>query len=399
MRKLALAGSTAIGIVIGGIAFNAVPAYAEMPVLDASVMSAVMMVKSVLDGVNSAIKDVKNYLSATGPIAQLLGDGTFGTIQQLLQGGFTQLSNYMKASVGAIEQVADASNTAMAHFQRTVREAEIRDQHTPSPTACLSLDGGTSTQAAAIQAYEVGAITATIHDQRGEADPGMPSYYGRAQGVAANAQQHMGAYRNRDEAAAGLCSLSATPNADQRASTFYQATYTGQAAVTAAKDYVIALTQPVAPAALRGDQLASTSGQEAAMERRTYNARMSLARTMLNLQLGMQAPSVPLTQTQRTYLTNMGLPAQATASWLQVLQIESERRMSDLTWNATLQSMPPASVARETASELALNNYLQFQNYKLNLMRGAIEAARLAQETEHGFMPAARMPTPSVAQN
>ena len=61
--------------------------------------------------------------------------------------------------------------------------------------------------------------------------------------------------------------------------------------------------------------------------------------------------------------------------------------------------MPPASVARETASELALTNYLLFQIFKMNLMHTTISATHLAEDTDRGFMPAVRMPTPSMAAN
>jgi hypothetical protein len=92
----------------------------------------------------------------------------------------------------------------------------------------------------------------------------------------------------------------------------------------------------------------------------------------------------------------MGLPAQTQGSWLQVLQIESERRVSDETWAANLQSMPPSSVEREIATELALNNYLQFQIYKTSLERGSLEAAHLAIDTQHDYVPASTLPTPTV---
>ena len=110
----------------------------------------------------------------------------------------------------------------------------------------------------------------------------------------------------------------------------------------------------------------------------------------------MQTPSVPLTPVQAQFLQNMGLPAQTTGSWLQVLQIEAERRISDVTWNANLQSMPPASVEREIASQMALNNYLLFQNYKMTMMNTAISATSLAAETDRTVTPTVRMPAPSI---
>jgi len=124
---------------------------------------------------------------------------------------------------------------------------------------------------------------------------------------------------------------------------------------------------------------------------------MSLAQNYVDQIIGMNSPSVPLTAQQQQYLQDMGLPAQQTGSWFQALQIEAERRISDVNWAATLQGMPPATVNREIAIELALNNYLQFQLFKTALQTGTINATQLAQTAEHDFSPTVQMPTPSIA--
>ena len=366
MKKLKLAGSTAIGIVIGAVVFNSLPAFADLPVIDPASILQETGILNVLNTINGIESDVSKY---TNEIFGALGDNTYGTVQQLLQEGFTQNANYAKAQVGAQQQITDASNMAMARFHRDMRNAQIRDEQTVSPNACTALDGGVSTQAAAVQAYDVAWTIGQIHDQRGEAGPGMPSYYGQAQGVASMANEHLSNYCDQNDVAAGLgCTLSMTPDADQQfASLFGSGTYTSQTAVNTAKDYAINLIEPVAPAALRGDQLASTQGQDAAVRRRSFNARMSLAQNYVDQIIGMNSPSVPLTAQQQQYLQDMGLPAQQTGSWFQALQIEAERRISDVNWAATLQGMPPATVNREIAIELALNNYLQFQLFKTAL--------------------------------
>ena len=396
MKRLKLVGSTAIGIVIGAVIFNSLPAFADLPVIDPASILQETGILNVLNTINSIESDVSKY---TNEIFGALGDNTYGTVQQLLQEGFTQNANYAKAQVGAQQQITDASNMAMARFHRDMRNAQIRDEQTVSPNACTALDGGVSTQAAAVQAYDVAWTIGQIHDQRGEAGPGMPSYYGQAQGVASMANEHLSNYCDQNDVAAGLgCTLSMTPDADQQfASLFGSGTYASQTAVNTAKDYAINLIEPVAPAALRGDQLASTQGQDAAVRRRSFNARMSLAQNYVDQIVGMNSPSVPLTAQQQQYLQDMGLPAQQTGSWFQALQIEAERRISDVNWAATLQGMPPATVNREIAIELALNNYLQFQLFKTALQTGTISATQLAQTAEHDFSPTVQMPTPSIA--
>jgi len=87
--------------------------------------------------------------------------------------------------------------------------------------------------------------------------------------------------------------------------------------------------------------------------RHEYNARMSLARSVLDYAIGVQAPTVPLNAQQQAQMTNEGLTPLTTGSWLQALALDANRRFSDVNWAAQLQSMPPASVEREIAHELA----------------------------------------------
>jgi hypothetical protein len=387
---------TVLGIAIGGAFLTAEPAYADLPVIDpASIIQEIKQL-NVLGTISSALNSL---LGKSGPLATLMGDNAYGTVQQLLQEGFTQQANYSKASIGAMENITDASNEAMAQYDLQLRDAQIRDEQTASPTACTDLDNGVSTQAAAIQGDAVGFTLGQIEDVRDESGPNTPSYYGQAQGVASEGAEHLNYYCDPNDVAAGLCanSTTATADADQRfSSLFGSGTYANQTAVTTAKDYAINLIEPVAPAALRGDQLNSIAGQDAAVQRRSYNARMSLAQNVIDNIIGMQSPSVPLTSQQQAFLTEIGLPQETTGSWLQVLQINAESRASDINWNAQLQSMPPAAVEREVALELALNNYLQFQIFKIDLQNAALNATNLAQTAQHDFQPAVPMPTPNI---
>lgn len=399
MKRVTLIGTTGLGFILGAVLANAEPSIAQQAVIDIAAIEQDIGIYNTLQSIGTTMTAMQN---AMNDVNKALGTGQFGDVQTLLQEGFTQNANYAKAQIGAQEQITDASNTAQARFSRDMRNAQIRDEQTASPAQCTAIDGGVSTQSAAVQAYAVGQTIAVIHDRRGEAGVGMPSHFGQAQGVASMAAEHASLYCNADDAAANLCTLSATPDADQQASSLFGGgVYADQTAVNTAKDYAINIIEPVAPAALRGDQLASINGQDAAVRRHSYNARMSLAQSVVDNTIGMQAPSVPLTAAQTQYLQSMGLPVPASGngSWLQVLQIEAERRVSDVGWHAELQNMPPAAVEREMALELALNNYLLFQTYKMNLSHTMIGATLLAEDTERNFMPTAKMPTPSIAAN
>ena len=379
---------------------------AELPVIDVnSIAQEIQSVAKetgmldVLNTISTINTDINNGITAFN---KAIGLNTYGDTNTLLRQGFTQNANYSKAQIGAMSQLTDASNTVMSQFQLGVRDAQIRDEQTPSPASCTSLDGGVGTQSAAINAFGLYQALAETHDLRGEAGPNMPSYYGTGQGVASNASNHVALYCDATDSVAGLCSngISAKPDADQQyISLFGTGNYPDQPSVVAAKDYAINLIEPAAPGALRGDQLASIAGQDAAMRRRSFNARMSLAQSFVDEEIAMQTPSVPLTATQQQFLSDMGLPAQQNGSLLQVMQIEAERRISDVNWSAQMASAPPAAVEREVANELAQLLYLSFQNYKLGLTHATISATQLAQATERDFIPTVRMPAPSMAAN
>jgi hypothetical protein len=126
---------------------------------------------------------------------------------------------------------------------------------------------------------------------------------------------------------------------------------------------------------------------------------MSLAQSVVDQEIAEQTASVPLTAVQQQYLSNTGLPAQQNGSLLQVMQIEAERRVSDVSWASWMASAPPAAVVREIATELAQTNYLLFQTYKLALQHTTISATQLAESAEHDFMPTVRMPAPALANS
>lgn len=383
MSKISIGSAAGAGVLVGGLLFAAAPAHAD---LDGAVVAAV---KAMNEAVTNAINQV--FSSITGMNTNL---------NQTLQNGFTQNANYSKAQIGAHQQITDASNTVMAAFTRNVRNRQIADEHTPNPLHCAALDNGQSVVVSAMQSSLVSAAIEGVSDPRGEAETNQPAFYGTGQALQAINQLHLSRYCSDIESQAGLCSTSQTPNADQRAaSLFGTGTYDAQTGITAANDYATNLIQPIVPAALRGDQLASVTGQDGATRRREYNARMSLAHNILDYVIAAQSPSVPLNAQQLQQMQYEGLPAITNGSWLQALSLDVDRRYSDLNWAAQLQSMPPASVEREVALELAATNYLLLQNFKLAMLTASANATHLAVETEKDFPPATQMPTPSMAAN
>ncbi|MBO1360178.1 hypothetical protein J2D73_10245 [Acetobacter sacchari] len=321
------------------------------------------------------------------------------SVSSMIRDAATQEANYAKGQVAAQGRIADAQDTAMAGFMRRQQEAGIRDEHMMNPEFCAGLDTQQTTIAAAKAARTALGAIATVAEPRGEAAKGTPSYYGRAQGVDANTNFHLRRYCSQEDVDAGLCSaVSRLPNADQRASTMFMTdTLSADGAVDAANDFSTTLIQPAAPAAIRGEQATSTMGREQMLQRRAYNARMSLARFVMAFITSLETPSVALNADQKAEMQAEGLQPLDKSSWLQAMSLEVNRRVSSVKWNASLQAMPPASVMREVATELAQANYLALQHYRLGLFQASMSATRVAQNEEARTQHASnKMPSPTI---
>ncbi|WP_291366610.1 hypothetical protein [Acetobacter sp. UBA5411] len=382
-------------MIVGASLVALLPQKAEAFIGEAAVVAAVQALQKFT---GTAIGNMTKNLTKT--LDDNLTDMTnSGSLANILSRGINQLSNYDKAGIAASERIADASNTAMAEFLRRQQDTEIRDQHMMNPEFCTTLDAQQGIIAASKAARTSTEAIAIVSDNRGEAGPGSPSYYGKAQGVGASMALHARRYCSEDDVSAGLCSsLSRLPNADQRArSLFGQDTLSADGAVDAANDYATTVIQPVAPAALRGEQLTTTEGREAALRRRAYNGRMSLARYVLNFVTSLEIPSVPLTDAQKTEMTAEGITVADKGSWLQAMSLEANRRVSGVQWNAQIQTMPPTSVLRELAIEQAQANYLALQNYRLQLFQTTLQATTVAQREEQTFgQKLTPLPSPAI---
>ena len=101
MRKLKLASSTVVGVALGGIVFSAIPAFAQMAVIDVSSIAqqiqTVAKETGILDVLNT-MSSVQNAInSGISDFNKAIGLNTYGDTNTLLRQGFTQNANYSKA--------------------------------------------------------------------------------------------------------------------------------------------------------------------------------------------------------------------------------------------------------------------------------------------------------------
>jgi len=384
MRKLSLLASTALGIAVGAALFSVRPAWADLPVFDI-VTDRLMQVLN--DLTNEAIDKVQTAVTGVGDTLTRATD---------------QVTRNVRATVAAQEQIQDATNTAMAAYQRNLRNADIVANHVVTPAACLALDGGQSVSVSGRQADTFSRNVGAITNPRGEGGPATPAWEGAGQAAMANVQQHLARYCSAADVQAGLCgAVSPLENADQRADSFIGVpTYGDQATINAANDYVTTLLQPVPPGTLRGDPRKSMAGLQEEEDRRNYNANMSLARKAATDIFASHAPTVQLTPEQQQQMQVEGRPQLQTASWYDALALEVTRRYGSQAWAASLEQMPSAPVIlREVAREQALGNYMALKSYQRLDQIAAMAAAQLAATATARFQQARTptMPIPQVA--
>jgi hypothetical protein len=388
-----LLGSAAAGVIVGGILFNAPDARAVLGLGDiVSDPTSYLKIAALQTALTEALQKVQDKLVAKfTDIGSLLDDK--------LTSGFTQLTNYSKATVGAQQQIADANNTVMATFQKDIRNAELRDEHTLSPQACAALNLGQAITVGAGQAWKVRQALGAVTDSRGEAGPGTPAYAGQGQAAAAITQLHLTRYCSQTEAAVGLCTVDPVrENLDQRSSSLIGVpSYDGQPGVDAANDYATNLIQPIPPAASRGDGLTSVAGQDAQARRRGYNAMMSLSRDVVNDIIASRTNSVTLTADQKAQQANMGLTPTDKSSWYGALELEVYRRAGGVEWAAALQAMTPKSVGIEIATGQAVGNYIALAHLKVDQQIAAMMAANNAATATRDLRQVGSMPSPQMA--
>lgn len=377
-------------LVIVGLVGSSRPAAAQMAVV-------------AEDGpIKIAFDKALNYLEtqATNLVQTAVQD-----MSKLLDGDLRlstqQITSNIRGATAASMQIADASNTAMARFQRDVRNAQIAANHAVPQEACLAIDGGQAISLARVQSGEVQRAIARVTDPRGEGGPGTPAYGGNAQAAQANFQQHLSRYCSQLDVEAGLCgAVSQHENADQRASSLIGPnTYPDTPSLDAANDYATTLTQPVPPASLRGDARKSVTGLQDEQARRLYNARMSLARTALSDIIADHAATVSLTPEQQQFLQSRGRGSQTVGSWTDVTDIEVNRRYGNTVWAAGLEKMASAPVLlREIARELALQNQIDWANHQKLERQTALLASLVAAEAKRQYDDRHRVPTMPVPQ-
>ena len=335
---------------------------------------------------------------ASRVIADLTGeiDAMERAIIEALRLQTGQLSGYIAQSAKTVTGALDSQTKLQAQTAREVAETATMMAHRPSRSACeavTGLRGLAATGAAAKGAHGRAAATET---GRITGDRAVVDRPGAAAGDAARFESVTGEYCNAGRAGedtrAGDPALSGTSvcrgehamhGADLHAGTLFdRRTFASEDELRAAVELSRNLAAPVVhdpPPLASAD---TDRERRRALLARAADARTALAADYLAQARALRAPGAALGGWAAEVARGRGRDPEIPVSRYELLELLASGRFEDPHWFVGLQAMSAENLLRELVTLQAVSLMLDWQRYRTDERRGAIDAASLALATE-----------------
>ena len=335
---------------------------------------------------------------ASRVIADLTGeiDAMERAIIEALRLQTGQLSGYIAQSAKAVTGALDSQTKLQAQTAREVAETGTMMAHRPSRSACeavTGLRGLAATGAAAKDAHGRAAVTET---GRITGDRAVVDRPGAAAGDAARFESVTGTYCNAGRAGedtrAGDPETSGTSvcrgeheqhGADLRADTLFdRRTFASEDELRAAVELSRNLAAPVVhdpPPLASAD---TERERRRVLLARSADARTALAADYLAQARALRAPGAALGGWAAEIARDAGRDPETPVSRYELLELLASGRFEDPQWFVGLQAMSAENLLRELVTLQAVSLMLDWQRYRTDERRGAIDAASLALATE-----------------
>ena len=330
---------------------------------------------------------------ASRVIADLTGeiDAMERAIIEALRLQTGQLSGYIAQSAKAVTGALDSQTKLQAQTAREVAETGAMMAHRPSRSACeavTGLRGLAATGAAAKGAHGRAAATETGRIMGDRAVVDRP---GAAAGDAARFESVTREYCNAGRAGedpklsgTSVCrGEHAMHGADLRAGTLFdRRTFGSEDELRAAVELSRNLAAPVVhdPPPLAS---ADTDRERMrALLARAADARTALAADYLAQARALRAPGAALGSWAAAVAPGAGRDPETPVSRYELLELLASGRFEDPHWFVRLQAMSQDNLLRELVTLQAVSLMLDWQRYRTDERRGAIDAASLALATE-----------------
>ena len=302
-----------------------------------------------------------------------------------------QLSGYIAQSAKAVTGALDSQTKLQAQTAREVAETGSMLAHRPSRSACEAVTGLRGLAATGAAAESAHARASATETGRITGDRAVVDRPGAAAGDAARFEtmtsEYCNAARAGEDTRAGDTRVcrggAALHGADLRADTLFdRRTFASEAELRAAVELSRNLAAPVVhdpPPLASAD---TDRERRRALLARAADARTALAADYLAQARSVRAPGAALGGWAAEIARGAGRDPGIPVSRYELLELLASRRFEDPGWFVGLQAMSAENLLRELVTLQAVSLMLDWQRWRTDERRGAIDAASLALAVE-----------------
>ena len=300
-----------------------------------------------------------------------------------------QLSGYTAQSTKAITQALDAQTRLQAQTAREVEETRTMNAHRPSRSACSTVTGVTGLGATRSATERMGRAAAEVETGRIASDRAVVAEAGSAADGAARFDTLTGVYCSAGRAGDETCrGEDASHGADLRPGTLLdRRTFGSEAELHAAIELSRNLAAPVVHDPLPLASAETDRERRLVLLARAADARTALAADWFGHARSLRTPGADLGAWADAVAPDGRSPdgardANGPVSRYELMELLASRRFDDPGRFVALQEMSEAGLLRELVMLHSISLMLDWERFRLDERRGAMEAARLALSTE-----------------
>ena len=295
-----------------------------------------------------------------------------------------QLSGYAAQSTKALTQALDAQTRLQAQTSREVEETRTMIAHRPSRSACSTVTGMTGLSATRSAAENAGRAAGLVETGRIASDRAVVTEAGAAADGAARFDTLTGVYCSSGRAGDETChGEDAWHGADLTPGTLLdRRTFGSEAELHAAIELSRNLAAPVVHDPLPLASAETDRERRLVLLARAADARTALAADWFAQARSLRTPGADLGAWAGAVAPESGRNSEAPVSRYELMELLASRRFDDPNRFVALQEMSEANLLRELVMLQSIDLMLDWERYRLEERRGAMEAARLALATE-----------------
>ena len=295
-----------------------------------------------------------------------------------------QLAGYTAQSAKTLTQALDAQTRLQAQTAREVEETRTMRAHRPSRSACSTVTGATGLGATRRAAENAQEAAAEVETGRIVSDRAVVEEAGSAADGAARFDTFTRTYCSPARAGDPVCrGDDAHHGADLKPATLLdRRTFGNEADLHAAIELSRNLAAPVVHDPLPLASAETDRERRLVLLARAADARSALAADYFAHARGLRAPGADLGAWAEAVTPDTARDRDAPVSRYELLELLASRRFEDPNWFVALQEMSADNLLRELAMLHSISLMLDWERYRLDERRGAMEAARLALAAE-----------------